>query len=67
VRDSVRESRGWALMNQAAREGAPDDRLRGAIHLAARRKNALLRRFAPRNDGISIQFSTAKAEIGFNV
>jgi hypothetical protein len=34
-----------------SRECAPDDRLREAIHLAAQRKNGLLRRYAPRNDG----------------
>src|SRR5207237_8333167 len=33
-----------------SRECAPDDKLREAIHLAAPRKNGLLRRFAPRND-----------------
>jgi len=31
-------------------EGAADDRLREAIHQAAKRQNGLLRRFAPRND-----------------
>jgi hypothetical protein len=35
-----------------SRERAPDDRLREAIHFAAKKeKNGLLRRFAPRNDG----------------
>jgi hypothetical protein len=31
-----------------------DDRLREAIHLAAQRKNGLLRRFAPRNDEAAV-------------
>jgi hypothetical protein len=51
-----------SLRTNGSRECAPDDRLREAIHLAAQRKNGLLRRFrlrslsyggqvAPRNDG----------------
>src|SRR6266446_1708936 len=40
-----------SLRADGSRECAPDDRLREAIHLATRRKNGLLRRFAPRNDG----------------
>jgi hypothetical protein len=36
------------------REARPDDRLREAIHLAAERKSGLLRRVAPRNDGLPI-------------
>ncbi len=36
---------------------APDDRLREAIHLAAQRKNGLLRRSAPRNDGYGASYS----------
>jgi hypothetical protein len=50
-----------SLRANGSRECAPDDRLREAIHLAAQRKNGLLRRFrlrsvsyggqvAPRND-----------------
>src|ERR1700694_6351779 len=41
----------WSsLRANGSRECAPDDRLREAIHLAAQRKNGLLRRCAPRND-----------------
>src|SRR5260370_24983632 len=40
-----------SLRANGSRECAPDDRLREAIHGAAQRKNGLLRRFAPRNDG----------------
>src|SRR5882757_5989981 len=40
-----------SLRANGSRECAPDDRLREAIHRAAQRKNGLLRRFAPRNDG----------------
>ncbi|SIO42225.1 hypothetical protein SAMN05443247_05156 [Bradyrhizobium erythrophlei] len=40
-----------SLRANGSRECAPDDRLREAIHLAAQRKNGLLRRFAPHNDG----------------
>src|SRR5712691_7765414 len=53
-----------SLRANGSHECAPDDRLREAIHrpgrhcerseaihLAAQRKNGLLRRFAPRNDG----------------
>src|SRR5258708_6065904 len=39
-----------SLRANGSRERAPNDRLREAIHLAAQRKNGLLRRFAPRND-----------------
>jgi hypothetical protein len=35
-----------SLRANGSRERAPDDRLREAIHLAAQRKNGLLRRFA---------------------
>jgi hypothetical protein len=34
------------------RKAPPDDRLREAIHFAEQRKNGLLRRFAPLNDGL---------------
>src|SRR5712664_2086758 len=40
-----------SLRANGSRECAPDDRLCEAIHRAAQRKNGLLRRFAPRNDG----------------
>jgi diguanylate cyclase (GGDEF)-like protein len=40
-----------SLRATGSRECAPDDRLREAIHRAAKRKNGLLRRYAPRNDG----------------
>ena len=39
------------LRANGSRECAPDDRLHEAIHRAAQRKNGLLRRCAPRNDG----------------
>src|SRR5260370_12425960 len=46
-----RESQLPSLRANGSRERAPDDRLREAIHLAAREKAGLLRRYAPRNDG----------------
>src|SRR5258708_33495301 len=46
-----RESQLPSLRANGWRECAPDDRLREAIHLAARKKAGLLRRYAPRNDG----------------
>ena len=65
-----------SLRATGSRECAPDDRLREAIHFAARRKNELLRRFrlrsssyggqvAPRNDvgPIQIQFRIPAALI----
>jgi hypothetical protein len=39
-----------SLRANGSRECAPDDRLREAIHCAAKQKAGLLRRFAPRND-----------------
>ena len=39
-----------SLQANGSRECAPDDRLREAIHVAAKLKSGLLRRFAPRND-----------------
>src|SRR6195256_6173992 len=49
-----------SLRANGSRERAPDDRLREAIHWAAKKKNGLLRRFAPRNDddGTAIPFTT---------
>jgi hypothetical protein len=40
-----------SLRANGSRERAPDDKLREAIHFSTARKNGLLRRFAPRNDG----------------
>jgi hypothetical protein len=40
-----------SLRANGSRECAPDDKLREAIHPTAKRKNGLLRRYAPRNDG----------------
>src|SRR5438132_7995200 len=39
-----------SLRANGSRECAPDERLREAIHVAAKLKSGLLRRFAPRND-----------------
>ena len=50
------ESKRRQLRANGSRERAPDDRLRAAIHLAASRKNGLLRRFAPRNDDLRLNF-----------
>src|SRR5260370_4921775 len=46
-----RESQLPSLRANGSRECAPDDRLREAIHLAARKKAGVLRRYAPRNVG----------------
>ena len=46
------EIRKPSLRANGSRECAPDDRLREVIHLAAQRKNGLLRRYAPRNDDL---------------
>jgi hypothetical protein len=40
-----------SLRANGSRECAHDDKLSEAIHLTTTRKNGLLRRFAPRNDG----------------
>src|SRR4051812_30247722 len=42
---------------------APDDRLREAIHLAAQRKNGLLRRCAPRDGGLQLKSSLGSVKI----
>ena len=39
-----------SLRANGSRKCAPDDRLRETIHVAAKLKSGLLRRFAPRND-----------------
>jgi hypothetical protein len=48
---TARATKTPSLRANGSRERAPDDRLREAIQLAARKKAGLLRRFAPRNDG----------------
>src|SRR5258706_8054150 len=40
-----------SLRANGSRECAPDDRLREAIHGRNKKKDGLLRRYAPRNDG----------------
>jgi hypothetical protein len=48
-----------SLRATGSRECAPDDRLREAIHRATKRRNGLLRRFAPRNDGCNCRHTFA--------
>src|ERR1700738_4190391 len=52
VPDSIFKQPRPSLRANGSRECAPDDRLRKAIHKVAK-KDGLLRRFAPRNDGES--------------
>src|SRR5260370_25223874 len=53
VRDGSHCGSRSSLRANGSRECAPDDRLREAIHAATQRKNGLLRRSTPRNDGIA--------------